>query len=215
MTPPENRCRLYLISPAEIDLDVFAKALEAALGAGDVAAFQLRLKGAGDEDIFKAADRLLPVCRAHDVPLIVNDNAALARDVGADGVHLGQDDGPVEDARAKLGQDATIGVSCNDSRHLAFLAGDAGADYVAFGAFFPTATKKTDFTAEAEILTWWSDLSEIPCVAIGGITVDNCAPLIAAGAHFLAVSSGVWNYPGGPAKAVKAFNALMDKHAPE
>jgi len=214
MTSPETHCRLYLVSLAKIDVAEFSRQLEAALGAGDVAAFQLRLKGISDEEIFQAADALLSVCRAHDVPLILNDNATLARDVGADGVHLGQDDGTVEDARAKLGPDAMIGVTCHDSRHLAFLAGDAGADYVAFGAFFPTATKKTEHTADPEILTWWADISEIPCVAIGGITVENCAPLIEAGAHFLAVSSGVWNHPEGPAEAVKAFNLCMEKHSP-
>ena len=214
MTSPENRCRLYLISPAQIELGEFTLRLAAALAAGDVASFQLRLKGASDEDIFKAAEALLPVCHAHDVPLILNDRADLARDVGADGVHLGQSDGGVAEARAKLGLDALIGVTCHASRHLAFLAGDAGADYVAFGAFFPTKTKDVEFTAEVDLLRWWSDISEIPCVAIGGITPANCVPLIEAGAHFLAVSSSVWDDPGGPAEAVKAFNVCMEKHSP-
>jgi thiamine-phosphate pyrophosphorylase len=214
MTTPEHRCRLYLISPAKIDVGAFARDLEAAFAAGDVACFQLRLKGAGDEDIFKASEVLLPVCRKYDVPFLLNDNAGLARDVGADGVHLGQDDGALEDARTKLGFDAMIGVTCHDSRHLAFLAGDAGADYVAFGAFFPTKTKKTKFTAKPDLLTWWAEIAEIPCLAIGGITPANCAPLIEAGAHFLAVSSAVWNHPGGPAEAVKSFNACMKKHSP-
>ncbi len=214
MSSPENRCRLYLISPAKIDVGAFARDLEAALVAGDVACFQLRLKGAGDEDIFTASEVLLPVCRKYDVPFLLNDNAGLARDVGANGVHLGQSDGKVEDARSMLGLDAMIGVSCHDSRHLAFLAGDAGADYVAFGAFFPTQTKKTKFIAKPELLTWWSEIAEIPCVAIGGITPANCIPLIEAGAHFLAVSSGVWDHPGGPAEAVEAFNALMEQHSP-
>lgn len=214
MTSPENRCRLYLISPAQIELRDFTPRLETALAAGDVASFQLRLKGASDEDIFKAAEALLPVCHGHDVPLILNDRADLARDVGADGVHLGQSDGDVTEARAKLGLDALIGVTCHASRHLAFLAGDAGADYVAFGAFFPTKTKKVEFTAEVDLLRWWSDISEIPCVAIGGITPANCPALIEAGAHFLAASSSVWDDPGGPAEAVKAFNACMEKHRP-
>ena len=214
MSSPENRCRLYLISPAKIDVGAFARDLEAALVAGDVACFQLRLKGAGDEDIFTASEALLPVCRKYDVPFLLNDNAGLARDVGANGVHLGQSDGKVEDARSMLGLDAMIGVTCHDSRHLAFLAGDAGADYVAFGAFFQTQTKKTEFVATPELLTWWLEIAEIPCVAIGGITPVNCIPLIEAGAHFLAVSSGVWDHPGGPAEAVKAFNQLMEQHSP-
>ena len=207
-------CQLYLISPPKIILDDFAPRLEAALGAGDVAAFQLRLKPADDEEIYNAAEALLPICNKFHVPLILNDRIDLARDVGADGVHLGQSDGSVAEARAKLGLDAMIGVTCHNSRHLAFLAGDAGADYVAFGAFFPTKTKATEFTAEPEILSWWSDISEVPAVAIGGITPENCLALIAAGAHFLAVSSGVWDHPGGPGEAVKAFNKLMARHSP-
>ncbi len=210
----DQPCRLYLISPAKIILDEFAPRLEAALGAGDVAAFQLRLKPADDEEIYKAAEALLPICHKFHVPLILNDRMDLARDVGADGVHLGQSDGSVAEARAKLGLDAMIGVTCHNSRHLAFLAGDAGADYVAFGAFFPTKTKATKFTAEPELLSWWSDISEVPVVAIGGIIPENCLALIAAGAHFLAVSSGVWDHPGGPGEAVKAFNKLMAQHSP-
>ncbi|TDI62651.1 MAG: thiamine phosphate synthase [Alphaproteobacteria bacterium] len=207
-------CRLYLISPPKIILDDFAPRLEAALGAGDVAAFQLRLKPADDEEIYNAAEALLPICNKFHVLLILNDRTDLARDVGADGVHLGQSDGSVPEARAKLGLDAMIGVTCHNSRHLAFLAGDAGADYVAFGAFFPTKTKATKFTAEPELLSWWSDISEIPAVAIGGIIPENCLALITAGAHFLAVSSGVWDHPGGPGEAVKAFNKLMARHSP-
>ena len=207
-------CRLYLISPPKIILDDFAPRLEAALGAGDVAAFQLRLKPADDEEIYNAAEALLPICNKFHVLLILNDRTDLARDVGADGVHLGQSDGSVPEARAKLGLDAMIGVTCHNSRHLAFLAGDAGADYVAFGAFFPTKTKATEFTAEPELLSWWSDISEIPAVAIGGIIPENCLALITAGAHFLAVSSGVWDHPGGPGEAVKAFNKLMAQHSP-
>lgn len=209
MQVEEDRCRLYLISPAKIDVDAFAKTLDAALGAGDVAAFQLRLKDLPDEDICRAAEALLPVCAVHDVALIINDRADLARDTGADGVHLGQSDGSVKEARDMLGFDAVIGVTCHDSRHLAFVAGDAGADYVAFGAFFPTKTKPSDYRPNPEILSWWRDIAEIPSVAIGGITVENCHALVDAGADFIAVSSGVWNYPEGPAAAVKAFNEVL------
>lgn len=214
MSNIDPSCQLYLISPPKIILDDFAPRLEAALGAGDAAAFQLRLKPADDEEIYKAAEALLPICHKFHVPLILNDRIDLARDVGADGVHLGQSDGSVAEARAKLGLDAMIGVTCHNSRHLAFLAGDAGADYVAFGAFFPTKTKATKFTAEPELLSWWSDISEVPAVAIGGIIPENCLALITAGAHFLAVSSGVWDHPGGPGEAVKAFNKLMSRHSP-
>lgn len=208
MNQTPDKCRLYLISPPEIDLKTFPATLESALAAGDVASFQLRLKGLSDEGIARAAETLIPVCDKYDVAFILNDRPDLARDVGADGVHLGQSDVAIKEARAFLGHDATIGATCHNSKHLAFLAGEAGADYVAFGAFFPTKTKKTDYLATADLLTWWADIAEIPCVAIGGITPENARPLVDAGAHFLAASSAVWDHPKGPAAAVKAFNKL-------
>ena len=214
MKKPEDRCRLYLISPAAIDVDAFAPVLKETLAAGDVASFQLRLKDAPDDAVLRAAEALIPVCEGFDVAFIMNDRPDLARDAGADGVHLGQSDASVKDARDLLGLDAVIGVTCHNSRHLAFLAGEAGADYVAFGAFFPSHTKDATHHAVPDILAWWSDIAEIPCTAIGGITVKNCAPLIEAGAHFLAVSAGVWDYDKGPAQAVKDFNKLMERHSP-
>ena len=127
--------------------------------------------------------------------------------------NLGQGDGDPREARRLLGPDAQIGVTCHASRHLAMEAGEAGADYVAFGAFFPTTTKTVEHHAKPEILSWWQGLFELPCVAIGGITPDNAAPLIEAGADFLAVSGAVWNHPEGPATAVRAFAALLDAGA--
>lgn len=212
MTSPEERCRLYLVSPAKIDLPAFADQLSAALKGGDVACFQLRLKDSPDEEVLEAASLLLPICRGKGVEFLVNDRPDLAKQSGADGVHLGRQDAGIREAREMLGFEATIGATCHGSRHLAFEAGDAGADYVAFGAFFPTKTKKVEHRAKPEILEWWSGLAEIPCVAIGGITPDNCAPLIEAGADFLAVSSAVWNHPRGPEAAVAAFNKLFSKH---
>jgi thiamine-phosphate pyrophosphorylase len=203
-------CQLYLLSPPSIaDLPDFIHQMQLALAAGPVAAFQLRLKNLSDADILRIAAALKPVLAAHDVSLILNDRADLAAQAGADGVHLGQQDGEVASARSLLGPDAQIGVTCHDSRHLAMEAGEAGADYVAFGAFYPTATKAASSHATPDLLAWWSKLAEIPCVAIGGITPDNAAPLVAAGADFLAVSAGIWNYPHGPAAAVVKFNALM------
>lgn len=196
-------CQLYLISPPAFDVDAHAAALEQALAAGPVAAYQLRLKHVADEAILAAAQRLQPICAAHDVAFILNDRMDLVQASGADGVHLGQDDGSPVDARELLGREAQIGVTCNASRHLAMEAGEAGADYVAFGAFFPTTTKATEHHADAEILRWWTGISPIPCVAIGGITPENCAPLVEAGADFLAVSGAVWN--NEPAGAVQAF----------
>ena len=205
-------CRLYLITPPVLDdLAAFARTLEGALGAGDVAALQLRLKDALDEAIETAARALAPITRAHDVALILNDRPDLAARLSCDGVHIGQQDGPFAEARRLMGAERIVGVTCHDSRHLAMEAAEAGADYVAFGAFFPTATKPTFHTPDLEILSIWQEAMLIPCVAIGGITVENCRPLAATGADFLAVSAGVWNYPEGPAAAVRAFGAEIDR----
>ena len=203
-----ERCRLYLITPPEIALDAFAPDLEAALDAGDVACLQLRLKGA-DDDVRRAGERLLPICRARDVPLLVNDRPDLAAELGADGVHVGADDADYAQARETVGADGTIGVSCYDSRHRAMEAAAAGADYVAFGAFFPTETKAARARADVDLLNWWQALMVVPCVAIGGITAENCGPLVQAGADFLAVIGGVWSHPEGPAAGVDAINRAI------
>jgi thiamine-phosphate pyrophosphorylase len=203
-------CRLYLITPPALpDPAAFAGALERALDAGDVAALQVRLKGASDDDILRATAAILPVAQRHDVAVLMNDRMDLAKRAGCDGVHLGQGDGDPVAARKLLGPDAMIGVTCHASRHLAMEAGEAGADYVAFGAFFPTDTKETVHKAEPEILEWWSEMFEIPCVAIGGITAANCAPLVRAGADFLAVIGAVWSHPEGAAAGVRAMNAAI------
>jgi thiamine-phosphate pyrophosphorylase len=208
-TPAERGpCRLYLVSPERIG-DDFADRLKAALDGGTVAAFQLRLKGLPDEAILRAAERLMPICTDRDVAFILNDRMDLAKSCGADGVHLGQGDGDPREARALLGPSAQIGVTCHDSRHLAMEAGEAGADYVAFGAFFPTSTKETTHRPDPSILAWWSRLFELPCVAIGGITAENGRVLVEAGADFLAVCSYVWSHPGGPGAAVAAFQEVL------
>jgi thiamine-phosphate pyrophosphorylase len=204
-----QRCRLYLITPPKLEPIAFAEDLKRALDAGDVASLQLRLKDAGEDEIRKAADLLMPVSRASDVAFILNDRPDLAKSLGCDGVHVGRDDMPYAEARAIVGGDAIIGVTCHDSRHLAMEAAEAGADYVAFGAFFPTSTKEAKTRADVEVLRWWSELMVVPCVAIGGITVENAGELVEAGADFVAVSSGVWSHPSGPAVAVQAFNALF------
>jgi len=204
---PRPPCQLYLISPGVLP-DGFDDQLKAALDAGGVAAFQLRLKGWTADEIAGAAAPLQRTCAEREVAFILNDNAALAKSIGADGVHLGQSDGSVADARALLGKDAQIGVTCHDNRHLAMEAAEAGADYVAFGAFYPTTTKETPYRPTPEILSWWITLFGTPCVAIGGITPTNAAPLVAAGADFLAVSAAIWG-AGDSAKAVRALGAAM------
>jgi thiamine-phosphate pyrophosphorylase len=203
----EPLCRLYLITPPQIDdLAGFGRLLAHALDAGDVAALQIRLKDQPDEVIAAAVDVLMPIAQARGVAVILNDRPDLAARLGCDGVHVGQQDAAYAEARRLVGKDALVGVTCHDSRHLAMEAAEAGADYVAFGAFFPTTTKEAAARAEPEILTIWQETMETPCVAIGGITVETARGLAAAGADFLAVCSGVWAYPAGPAAAVAALN---------
>jgi len=203
-------CRLYLITPARLDdLAGFGRALAQALDAGDVAALQIRLKDAPDEVIAAAVDALSPVAQARGVAVILNDRPDLAARLGCDGVHVGQEDASYAEARRQVGPDRMVGVTCHDSRHLAMEASEAGADYVAFGAFFPTATKEAKTRAEPEILTIWQETMQTPCVAIGGITVATAREMARAGADFVAVSAGVWSHGEGPAAAVKAFNAEL------
>jgi len=210
MTPP--LCRLYLITPPRLDdLAAFGHVLAHALDAGDVAALQIRLKDQPDEVVAAAVDVLMPIAHARGVAVILNDRPDLAAKLGCDGVHVGQDDASYAEARRIVGRDRMVGVTCHDSRHLAMEAAEAGADYVAFGAFFPTTTKEAIGHPDLEILTIWQETMETPCVAIGGIKAENARGLAAAGADFLAVSAGVWSYGDGPAAAVKALNAEIAK----
>nr|WP_196242247.1 thiamine phosphate synthase [Azospirillum oleiclasticum] len=200
---------MYLVTPPVLDPAAFAPLLAEALDAGDVACVQLRLKDCDDDTLRRAIDRLRPITQDRGVAFILNDRPDLARAAGCDGVHVGQSDTPYREARKLVGNDAIVGVTCHDSRHLAMVAAEAGADYVAFGAFFPTTTKDAIHHAEPEILDWWSEMMEVPCVAIGGITPDNCGPLVRAGADFLAVVGAVWNHPDGPGAGVRAFTAAI------
>ena len=205
-------CRLYLITPPRLDdLAAFGRSLAHALDAGDVAALQIRLKDQPDEIIAAAVDGLAPIAQARGVAVILNDRPDLAARLGCDGVHIGQEDMPLREARKVMGPEAMIGVTCHDSLHLAMEAAEGGADYVAFGAFFPTTTKDAPTRADAALLDGWQKDMLIPCVAIGGITVDTAADIAKAGADFIAVSAGVWTYGDGPAAAVKAFNREIGK----
>ncbi len=206
MTDP---CRLYLISPPRLDAPRFAEPLKRAFDGGDVASFQLRLKDGPDDGVLRTAEALMPLCIERGVAFIINDRADLAKRADADGVHIGADDGDYASARATVGRDKIVGVSCYDSRHLAVEAAEAGADYVAFGAFFPTATKEPRAQATTDLLQWWSEIMLVPCVAIGGITPENCGALVEAGADFLAAISAVWDHPEGPEAAVRAFNEAI------
>ncbi len=208
-TPPPRRdpCELYLISPQEVGGD-FPDMLRAALSAGPVAAFQLRVKGVDEHQLARLAEPLQRICADADTAFIVNDSVALAKRLGADGVHLGQGDGDAREARDVLGPSVQIGVTCHDSRHLAMEAGEKGADYVAFGAFYPTTTKPSDHRPDPRLLSWWASLFEVPCVAIGGINPANAAPLITAGADFVAVCNAVWGSED-PASEVAKFEALF------
>jgi len=201
-------CRLYLISPPRLSAANFLGPLKEALTGGDVASFQLRLKHVSDDEIRRAVDLLRPVIQAHGAAFILNDRPDLAAELGCDGVHVGQEDASYGDARAAL-PDGVVGVTCHDSRHLAMEAAEAGADYIAFGAFFPTKTKEPKTAADIDLLRWWSEVMVVPSVAIGGITVANAPALIEAGADFLAVSAGVWEHPNGAQDAVREFNALL------
>lgn len=201
--------QLYLVSPDTVGPE-FAPRLADALRGGPVAAFQLRLKGKTDEQVLETAAALRPLCRDHDVAFILNDRADLAQACGADGVHLGQSDGDPRQARALLGPEAQIGRTCHDSRHLAFEAGEAGCDYVAFGAFYTTRTHATPYRPDPSLLSWWATISPVPSVAIGGITPANARPLVEAGADFVAAVSAVWDHPDGPGEAVRAFNRVLN-----
>ena len=203
----DDGCRLYLITPPRLPPG-FDALLAAALDAGDVASLQLRLKDAPRDEVRRAVEALMPLAQARGTAFLLNDDAALAAEMGCDGAHLGQEDGDHAAARMLL-SGRILGITCHASRHLAMVAGEHGADYVAFGAFFPTATKEAKHRAEPEILEWWTETAELPSVAIGGITAANCAPLVRAGADFLAVVGAVWNHPDGPAAGVRAMTAAI------
>jgi thiamine-phosphate pyrophosphorylase len=203
----DEPCRLYLISPQDVG-GSFPDRLKAAAEDDVVAAFQLRVKDVPEHELARLAEPLQRICSDAGVAFIVNDSIALAKRLGADGVHLGQQDGDIHEARTLLGPKTQIGVTCHDSRHLAMEAGEAGADYVAFGAFYPTATKPSPYRPDPSILSWWSALFEVPCVAIGGISPQNALPLVEAGADFLAVCQAIWS-ADEPSKVVAEFNDLL------
>ena len=205
--------RLYLITPPALDPHAFAPLLVDALSGGDVAAVQLRLKDVDDEAIRAAAARLQPIVQERGVAFIMNDRPDLAAELDCDGVHVGEEDWPYPRAREAVGPDRIVGVTCGSSRHRALVASEGGADYVAFGAFFPSTTKTgTKHHPTPDVLRDWAEMTVVPCCAIGGITQENCGPLVEAGADFLAVIGAIWNYPQGPKAAVADFNAVFARY---
>lgn len=206
-----RRARLYLITPPAFELGAFSRTLEDTLSGGDVACVQLRLKDVNDADVLRIGATLMPIVQSADAAFILNDRPDLAAKLDADGVHVGQEDAGYAEARALMGRDRIVGVTCHNSRDLAYEAAEAGADYVAFGAFYPTGTKDPSHWADPEILEIWQETATTPCVAIGGITLANVEPLVRAGADFIAASAGVWAYADGPRAAVAAFNTLFDE----
>ena len=212
MSDDRATTRLYLITPPALEPDRFATELEAALAGGDVACLQLRLKDIDDDAIRRAARVLQPIAQERGVAFIMNDRPDLAAELGCDGVHVGEEDAPYAEARRLLGPDRIVGVTCGDSRDRAVTAAEAGADYVAFGAFFPTMTKQAKHRARFGTVRNWSETTVVPCVAIGGITQENCSPLVEAGADFLAVIGAIWTHPKGPREAVREFNDVFARH---
>jgi len=204
-----DRCRLYIITPEKFDLSRFPDLLAQALDGGDCAAVQLRIKNETDDTWTRCIDALRPVTQSRGVAFLLNDRADLVAATGCDGAHVGQEDMAAKQARAIMGPDLMLGVTCKSSRDLAMQAGEDGADYVAFGAFYPSGSKQVTNLADPDILRWWSEMMELPSCAIGGITADNLAPLVQAGADFLAIIGGVWNHPDGPAGGVRAINAAI------
>lgn len=207
-----SECRLYLITPPRLAPVAFADTLKTALEGGDVACLQLRLKDIDDDAIRHATETLMPIAQEANVAFLLNDRADLAAEMGCDGVHIGAEDGTVANARKTVGKGQIVGYTCKDSRHAAMVAGEDGADYVAFGAIYPSPTKPDAEKCDIDIIRWWSELMVVPQVAIGGITVENAAPVVQAGADFLAVSSGVWDYKDGPKAAVAQFNTIFQEN---
>jgi thiamine-phosphate pyrophosphorylase len=211
MARPAPVCRFYLLTPPAIELPAFADRLAAALDAGDVAAVQLRLKPASDDAVARAAEFLRPIVQDRGVAFILNDRPDIAAKTGCDGAHIGVEDMALAEALRIMGKDAIIGVTCKTSRHSAMEAAEQGAAYVAFGAFFDSATRGVIAEADPEILEWWNQMMEVPSVAIGGITPENCGPLVKAGADFICASAGVWQHPDGPAAGIKAYNRAIQE----
>ena len=207
----EYLTKIYLITPPKIDEKLFFASLENVLSTKIVSCLQIRLKNVEDKNIIEICKIVRPICDNYKIPLIINDRLDLVKKCDADGVHLGQDDGSIKDARKYLGSNFIIGASCYNSKHIAMKAAENGADYVAFGAFFESKTKIPKVQVKTNIIEDWNFISNIPCVAIGGITPTNCKDLIKAGADHLAVIGSIWNSDKSPEKAIMDFKKILIK----
>jgi len=197
LDPAEAGCQLYLLSPPRLDPDAFAAELDAALVAGGIAGFLLHLPEADADAVARAAAALLPVCRGRGVACFLADDVEAALALGADGVHLLAPEDTAA-ARARLGAERILGASCGGSRHVAMEAGEAGADYVAFGE--PDGAVDE---ALLEMVAWWSELFVLPQLALGRIDAAAVGSLVRAGADFLGAGEVVWRHPGGPRAGVE------------
>lgn len=195
--------QIYLISPPQIELKDFSLKLENALKTGFVPSFQLRLKNYSPSEIKKISQEIKKICDENNCLFLLNDFYEIALEVGASGVHVGIDDKKISQIRQNSPKNFVIGASCYDSKHLAMEAGEQGADYISFGAFFETQTKISRGKPTVEILNWASEILNLPIVAIGGINDKNCVELVKNGADFLAVISYVWQHPEGVEVAIK------------
>jgi len=204
--------QIYLISPPKIILSDFIVSLSNALKTNLVPVFQLRLKDYSPIDVAKIAKQIQKVCKDYNCQLILNDYPNIALDLELDGVHLGEHDAKIAEVRKQVPDYFTIGASCYNSKHRAMQAGEDGANYLAFGAFFPTTTKQIKYYADVELLQWAIELLNLPIVAIGGITADNCANLVKNKADFLAVISFVWQHSLGEKEALNQLYLAINKN---
>jgi thiamine-phosphate pyrophosphorylase len=196
-------CRLFLISPPRLVAATFADRLDAALAIGEVAGFLLRLEASERSSLNEAAARLRPVCAARAVAFLIQAEVERALELAADGVHL-VDVRAAAAARATLGTERLLGVSCGASRHLAMVAGEAGADYIAFAD--PGRPPDAEII---ELIRWWSDLFVLPCLVESDNDAGPCGQLARAGADFVGVSRAVWEHPDGAAEGITAMRLAI------
>ena len=184
---------IYLISPQNIKNDRFYGELNQVLKTNKVKFFQLRLKKTSTSNLLKISKEIKKIAKKNNVKFLINDKPFVAKSVGADGCHIGQKDMDIISARKILGNKKIIGVTCHNSKRLAIKAKNNGANYIAFGSFFKSYTKKTVYRANLEILRWAKKKINIPTVAIGGINSSNCKKILSNGADFIACSNYIWN----------------------